>query len=98
MGVLRSWLPHLPPRSPGVHELEQEALVCSPIGSRSNVSAAFSRRRLSGYLAGLCGLKPSYPAPTLPDEALELLTPGGDDGPRGKPGGWGRGAACTWSL
>lgn len=61
-------------------------------------ASKFSRRRLSGYLAGLRSpLIPATPAP-LPDEAAELLTPGGGDGPRGKPGGWGRGAACTWPL
>lgn len=80
-------------------QLEQEALVRRP--SRSQARTVRLRLFPPPPL-GLPGRPaqppdPCHPRP-LPDEAAELLTPGGGDGPRGKPGGWGRGAACTWPL
>lgn len=79
-------LPCLPPRSP-------ETPLVGAGGSLWSTSLAglgqersapeFFRRSLSGYLAGLrCPLIPATPRP-LPEEAAELLTPGGGDGREG---------------
>lgn len=89
----RNGLARLQPRSrPSTPQLEEVARVWRSLGTRSRLFPPPPPLELPGRPGG----RARAPAPS--PGGRRASDSGGGDGPRGKPGGWGRGAACTWPL